>query len=195
MGSQLNESRGNLHLFDGQARFSLIRRQLHGPVRLHDQRRAGETSPLDFSTGVDNFTFSAASFASPLQTWWFWWVWIHWSQMKDSQCLVGVVQPGGLLLNCLALWAFVIGDCLVYLLGQWKLSEVLCVRLYVWTGWLLVLYVKKACDLVLVRALHKKTTKGAYCFCLGMICIKWGKLRGQWEILRMLENMVSFSHF
>lgn len=71
-------------------------------------------------------------------------------------------------MNCLALRAFAFGDCLVYLLWQWKLFEALGVRLYEWTGWLLVLRTKKGGDPVLERALHKKRPKGAYCFCLGI---------------------------
>lgn len=76
--------------------------------------------------------------------------------------LVGVVQTGVLLLSCSTLFAF--GDCLVYFLWQLKLSEALGVKLHEWTGWLLVLYIKKGCDLVLKSAPHKRP-KGTSCFC------------------------------
>lgn len=41
--------------------------------------------------------------------------------MDDDLSSVDVVQPGRLLLSCLALQAFAFGDRLVYLLRQWKL--------------------------------------------------------------------------
>lgn len=80
--------------------------------------------------------------------------------------LVDVVQTGVLLLSCSALFAF--GGCLVYFLWQLKLSEALGVKLHEWTGWLLVLYIKKGCDLVLKSAPHKRP-KGTSCFCSQMI--------------------------